>query len=188
MSSKSVALILGAGPRVGSAVASKFASSGYAVALASRKGSGAVNADGYLTIKADLTKTESIKEAFGAAKAQFGSAPSVVVYNAAALTPPPVEGSPLSIPAESFVSDLTLNTTSPYVAAQQALEGWATLPQDVTKAFIYTGNVLNVQILPVPLFLTLGVGKSASAYWIGTADAAYADKGYRWVLQASVRF
>ncbi|KAI9150097.1 NAD(P)-binding protein [Paramyrothecium foliicola] len=179
MASNLVALILGAGPNVGASVASKLASNGYKIAVASRSGNGTKNADGYLTLKADFTKPESIPALFESVKKEFNAAPTVVVYNAAALYSPPVEDSVLSIPLENFVSDLSINTVSPYAAAQQAVAGWETLPKNTKKSFIYTGNALNTTILPVPLLLTLGVGKSASAHWLGLADALYAPKGYK---------
>lgn len=174
----SVALILGAGPRIGAAVSAQFAASGYKVAVASRNGTGAVNDEGYLSLKADFSKPESISSVFEAVRSQLG-APSVVIYNAAALTPPPDQTSALSIPADRFTSDFNVNTVSPYVAAQEAVRGWDALPKDVKKSFIYTGNMLNVAVAPVPMMLNLGVGKSASAYWIGVADATYKAKGYR---------
>ncbi|PMD37717.1 hypothetical protein L207DRAFT_464162, partial [Hyaloscypha variabilis F] len=179
MAAKSVVLILGAGPRVGASVAEKFASIGYQVALASRSGSGSKTDKGFLSLKADFTKPDSIPALFQAVKTEFHTAPSVVVYNAAALTPPSDNDSALSVSAESVASDLTVNTVSAYVAAQQALIGWETLPKDIKKTFIYTGNMLNAAIVPVPMFLDLGMGKSASAFWIGVADATYSAKGYR---------
>jgi NAD(P)-dependent dehydrogenase (short-subunit alcohol dehydrogenase family) len=112
-------------------------------------------------------------------KKRLGVAPSVVVYNAAALTPPPDDSSVLSISQDSFVKDININTISPYTAAQEAVKGFASLSEGIKKTFIYTGNMLNTVIMPVPMVLTLGVGKSASAYWIGTADALYKEKGYR---------
>lgn len=181
MSVKSVALILGAGPRVGSAVATKLASSGYAVAVASRTGTDSRNSDGFFSIKIDLSQSASVKTAFEAVKAEFGAAPTLVIYNAASLTPPPVQGSIFSIPAERLAADLVVNTVSPFAAAQQAVEGWATLPGGAAKVFIYTGNISNVKIVPVPITVTLGVGKSASSYWVGMADNTYSGQGYRQV-------
>ncbi|KAK6956564.1 hypothetical protein Daesc_001842 [Daldinia eschscholtzii] len=172
-------LILGAGPRVGASVAQKFAGNGYKVAIASRSGTGAKTAEDFLSLKADFTKPESIPALFDAVKTEFQTAPSVVVYNAAATTNPPDKDSALSIPVDSVVADLNVNTVSPYAAAQQAVKGWATLPKETKKSFIYTGNILNINILPIPLFLNLGVGKSASAYWIGAADAIYSPQGFR---------
>lgn len=173
MSANSVALILGAGPRVGASVAAKFASKGYKVAVASRSGTGSKTPEGFFSLKADFTKPDSIASLFDAVQAEFHAAPGVVVYNAAALTAPPDNNSVFSITAESVVSDLNVNTVSPYVAAQQAARGWETLSKDTKKAFIYTGNMLNVAIMPVPMLLDLGMGKSASAFWLGVADATY---------------
>lgn len=174
-----VVLILGSGPRVGAAVAEKFAGNGYSVALAFRKGTGSKTPEGYFSIQADFNKPETMPTIFDAVKSELGAAPSVVIYNAAALTPPPDQGSVLSIPAERLAADLNVNTVSPYAAAQQAVKGWGAPGSDTKKTFIYTGNIQNAVVLPVPLMLNLGVGKSASAYWIGAADAMYAGKGYR---------
>ncbi|KAL2822877.1 hypothetical protein BJX63DRAFT_438860 [Aspergillus granulosus] len=179
MAPQPVALILGAGRRVGASVAATFQAQGYSVATVSRSGTGAKTPEGYLSLAADFANPSSIPALFDSVKDTFGVAPSVVVYNAASLTPPPDNDSVLSIPVESVVSDLNVNTVSPYVAAQKAVEGWATLPGDVKKTFIYTGNPLNVLVAPVPPFLNLGVGKRASTYWIAVADVTYAAKGYR---------
>jgi len=177
MSAKPVALILGAGPRIGTSVAAKLVAMGYNVAAVSRKGANVEEA--VFSLKADFTKPESITAVFDEVKTKFHAAPSVVIYNAAALTSPPFQDSLFSIPAEKFGLDLNVNTVSPYVAAQQAVIGWETLPKDTKKTFIYTGNAQNALVLPVPLMLNLGVGKSASAYWIGVADTLYSAKGYR---------
>lgn len=179
MASKPVVLILGSGPRVGLSVAKKFASSGYSVAIASRSGSGSKNEQGYLSLQADLTKPDTVPALFAAVKSEFQTAPSAVVYNAAGLTVPPNKDSVLSVPTESVVSDLNINTVTPYVAAQQAVAAWESLPKETKKTFIYTGNILNTKILPVPMMINLGVGKSASAYWVGTADTLYSAQGYR---------
>jgi NAD(P)-dependent dehydrogenase (short-subunit alcohol dehydrogenase family) len=179
MTVKQVVLILGAGPRIGGAVAAKFAEMNYSVALASRRGTGNLDSNGCLSLQADFSRPETVAPLFEEVRVKLGAAPSVVVYNAAALTPPPDVSNVLSVSQKDFMSDININTVSPYTAAQEAVKGFATLPQGIKKTFIYTGNILNTAILPVPALLTLGVGKSASAYWIGTADALYRDKGYR---------
>lgn len=179
MAASPVVLILGAGPRIGASVAKKFAGNGYKVAVASRSGSNTKTADGFLSLKADFTKPDSIPALFDAVKNEFHTSPSVVVYNAGSLTNPPDKDSVLSVSAESVASDLTVNTVSPYVAAQQAVSGWMTLPNETKKTFIYTGNITNVSILPMPMMLDIGMGKSASASWIGLADALYSGRGFR---------
>ncbi|KAI4605548.1 hypothetical protein J4E86_011589 [Alternaria arbusti] len=183
MSTKPVALILGAGPNVGLAISTSFTILNYRVATASRSGTNSINPDtGILTLKADFTAPTSIPNLFSLVLKEYGTSPSVVVWNAAALTPPPVEESVLSISQEQFAKDLNVNTVSPYVAAQEAVKSWESMGEEHAgdkKTFIYTGNTLNQTIAPVPLFLTLGVGKSASAHWVGMADALYKEKGYR---------
>ncbi|KAG0651933.1 hypothetical protein D0Z07_1239 [Hyphodiscus hymeniophilus] len=172
MAANPVVLILGAGPRTGVSVAESFASKGYKVAVVSRNGNGSKNDKGYLSLKADFTNPDSIPAVFEAVKTD------VIVYNAAALTNPPEKDSALSIPGDSVTLDLKVNTVSPYIAAQQAVAGWETLPKDTKKTFIYTGNMLNVSIIPVPLFLDLGMGKAASAFWIGVADTTYSSRDF----------
>jgi NAD(P)-dependent dehydrogenase (short-subunit alcohol dehydrogenase family) len=178
MSSRPVVLILGSGPRVGASVARKFANTGYSVAITSRKATRGTTAEGYFSINADFSDPSSIPAVFDAVKAEFQAAPSVVVYNAAALTPP--AGDDLfSIPVKSLDTDLNINTVSVYAAAQQAVQGWETLPKDAKKVFIFTGNKQNTGIAPMLLTVTLGIGKSASAYLIGAADRQYSNHGYR---------
>ncbi|KAK9311561.1 hypothetical protein V1524DRAFT_387548 [Lipomyces starkeyi] len=179
MAANPIVLILGAGPRIGASVAEKFASNGYAVAVASRSGTGTKTAKGFLSLKADFTKPDSIPALFDAVKTEFHASPRVFVYNAATLTPAPDKDSVLSISVESVASDLNVNTISPYVAAQQAVSGWQTLPKETKKTFICTGNIMNVSIVPMPLMLNLGIGKSASAFWIGLANATYSAQGFR---------
>lgn len=179
MAASPVVLILGAGRRVGACVADKFASSGYKVAVVSRSGSGTKSDKGFLSLKADLANPDSVSALFEAVKAEFDAAPNVVVYNAAAATNPPDNESVFSISAESVISDLNVNTVTPFVVAQEAVRAWETLPKETKKTFIYTGNVQNVSVLPVPLLMSLGIGKAGSAYWIGVADATSAAPGLR---------
>lgn len=176
-----VALILGYGPGIGASVAKKFASNGYKVAVASRSGNGSQTAEGFLSLKADFTQPDSIPALFDIVKSEFQAAPSVVVYNAAVRTPPLDKDNVFTTPTEAIVSDLNINTVSPYVAAQQATKEWEALPKELKKTFIYTGNILNTVVLPSPMMMTLGMGKSASAYWIGVADAQFSAQGSRQV-------
>ena len=79
---------------------------------------------------------------------------------------------------------MNINTTSAFVAAQQAVLGFEQLSDSVTKTFIYTGNVLNTTTM-VPL-MYLGIGKSATAHMIQCAATAYKDRGYRYVSSTSI--
>lgn len=81
------------------------------------------------------------------------------------------------ITTEQFTRDLNVNTTSVFVAAKLAVEGFETLPASAARTFLYTGNALNTVAVP-PLF-TLGVGKTATAHMIECAAIAYREKGYK---------
>ncbi|RGP74102.1 short chain type dehydrogenase [Fusarium sporotrichioides] len=170
-----VILILGYGANVGQAVASKFSSQGYRVAVAARSIKEADSTDTQLNISSDFTKTDDIVNAFDKVKKEFGI-PSVVVYNASAGNLSPAKD-PFDLPLKDLDYNIDLNIRSPFVAVQQAVAGFAQLPESASRTFIYTGNILNVAMIPG--FLALGVGKSGGAYMIWSASAAYKDRGYK---------
>jgi NAD(P)-dependent dehydrogenase (short-subunit alcohol dehydrogenase family) len=178
MASK-ILLVLGAGSNIGRGVADRFLAAGYRVALVSRSAPASSGSDSTLHLQADLKDPSSVPGIFDAVKARFGAAPTVVVYNAAALTPPADTSNIFSVPVEDLDKDLAIANTSPYVAAGLAYKGFEEAANDAPKAFIYTGNVLAAVTRPAPFVVTLGIGKSAASYWIGAASALYKDKGYR---------
>ncbi|WWC60603.1 uncharacterized protein I303_103177 [Kwoniella dejecticola CBS 10117] len=170
-----VVLILGSGPNIGQAVARLFGSKGYKVALASRSVKEAESTDNHLNIPSDFSKIDDVVNAFTKVKQVFGP-PSVVVHNvsASSLSPP---DDPFALSYEEFNKDTTINIHSAFIAAQQAVKSFTELPSTAARTFIYTGNVLNVQILP--RFISQGVGKSGGAHMIWAASAVYKDKGYK---------
>lgn len=84
---------------------------------------------------------------------------------------------PFALSLADLSHDTTINIYSAFVAAQQAVLGFAQLPVSAARAFICTGNVLNVSILP--RFLSQGIGKSGAAHLIWAAADAYKDRGYK---------
>ncbi|KAJ5516053.1 hypothetical protein N7527_007613 [Penicillium freii] len=170
-----VILILGSGPNIGQHVARAFAAKGYKVALASRSLKEEDSNDDQVHISADLSDPHSVKDIFSKVKGSLGL-PSVVVYNAAATTSNNPEN-PLSLPLADFNRDFQINTTSAFVAAQQAALSFEQLPDHRSKTFIYTGNILNST--PIASLLDLGVGKSATAHIIRSAAAAYSNRGFK---------
>ncbi|KAH8674945.1 hypothetical protein BGZ61DRAFT_361029 [Ilyonectria robusta] len=171
-----IVLILGAGPNIGQNVARAFVAKGYKAALVSRKLKEADSTPDQLNIASDLSDPNAVISAFSKVKTELGDHPSVVVHNVAAVTPNP-PNDPLALGLADFTRDLNINTTSAFVAAQQAAIGFAKLPSSASKTFIYTGNILNTTVMG-PL-LDLGVGKSATAHIIQSAAAAYKDRGYK---------
>lgn len=86
---------------------------------------------------------------------------------------------PFAISSTDFARDLTVNAVSVFVAAQQAVQGFAELPASAAKSFFYTGNITNVTALP--RFMDQGAGKSASAHMMMAAAAAYKEKAFKYV-------
>jgi len=170
-----VALILGAGSNIGHHVAAAFAAKGYKIVLAARSLKEEDSTPNQLNIKSDFSDPDSVVKAFAKVKSELGL-PSVVVYNTAAVTKNEPQN-PLGLALKDFSRDLDINTTSAFVAAQQAVLAFAALPESASRTFIYTGNALNTTT--VPMFLDLGVGKSATAHIIQSAAAAYRDKGFK---------
>ncbi|TKX21201.1 hypothetical protein C1H76_6742 [Elsinoe australis] len=176
MSSKApIALILGSGPNIGQHVAQAFSAKGYKIVLASRSPKSVDKVSDQVHITSDLSDPSSVAKVFEQVKA-LGNPPSVVVYNAAAFTPTdPTD--PLTLDVAAFRRDLNINTNSAYAAAHEAVAGFADLLDSTSRTFIYTGNILNTKVLAP--FLTLGVGKTATAYIIELAANAYKDRGYK---------
>ncbi|KAJ5666623.1 hypothetical protein N7462_011032 [Penicillium macrosclerotiorum] len=175
LSTSPVVLILGAGPNIGQSIARAFAARGYKVALSARSLKDEDSSSNQVTICSDLSDPQSVIKVFSKVKESLG-VPSVVVYNAAAATINDAKD-PLSLALSDFTRDLNINTTSAFVAAQQAALGFGELPESASKTFIYTGNMLNTTSLP-PL-LSLGVGKSAMAHVVESAAKAYTDRGFK---------
>ncbi|KPM45544.1 hypothetical protein AK830_g972 [Neonectria ditissima] len=176
MAAKSpIVLIIGAGPNIGQAVARNFASKGYKVALAARSLKAADSTANQLNIPSDFSKPDDVVNAFTKVKEVLGI-PSVVVYNVSANHFTPADD-PFSLSFADFSSDTNINIHGAFIAAQQAVSGFAQLPASAARTFIYTGNVLNVAILP--RFLSQGIGKSGAAHMIWAASDAYKDRGYK---------
>ncbi|OGE53917.1 hypothetical protein PENARI_c007G08563 [Penicillium arizonense] len=175
MATTPILLLLGAGSNIGHHVARSFAEKGYKVALVARSLKEEDSTPDQINIPADLSDPASVAEVFSKVRARLGH-PSVVVYNAAALTPNNAT-SPLSLLLADFIRDTNTNTISAFAAAQQAVLSFDQLPESASRTFIYTGNILNTTTIP-PL-LDLGVGKAATAHIIQSAASAYADRGYK---------
>jgi len=180
MTALKVLLVLGAGKNIGESLAHSFKAAGYKIVLVSRSAAdGQTTSEGYLTLKADLSKPATIPSLFESVKAKLGGPPTVVVYNAASLPAPTDPTNPFTIPIESLESGLALMNTSAYIAAREAVAGFDSLPKDAPKAFLYTGNALAAITVPVVPYVSLGIGKSTASYWIGAASQIYKEKGYK---------
>ncbi|KAI1753939.1 putative short chain type dehydrogenase [Xylaria castorea] len=175
MSSAKIILIVGAGPRLGQGIASRFRDGGYKVALAARSLSTGLSAEGTLEIKIDLADPTSLPQMFETVK-QFWGVPNVVVYNGAKrlVTPP---DDPFSASLETIKASRTVGFDSAYITAQEALRGFKQLPSSTPKAFIFTGNTLNQ--IAIPGVSPFAYGKVSAAMMIEYAANAYGRNGFR---------
>ncbi|PPJ61365.1 hypothetical protein CBER1_09460 [Cercospora berteroae] len=176
MASK-ILLFIGSGANIGASTVKTFLAAGYKVAQASRSLKPEDSTEDNLHLVVDATKPESITKAFEETRKKLGE-PNVVIYNAAAAHFGGGADTLNHVSLSDFTTDLTINTTSPFVAAQEALKSFNTLPSATRKTFFFTGNLLNEQ-KAIPGLLTLGVGKSATAYLIAEADLVYRKQGIR---------
>jgi hypothetical protein len=80
---------------------------------------------------------------------------------------------------------LNINTVSAFAAAKEATLGFEQLPESASRTFIYTGNILNTDIV-IPQFMSLGVGKSATAHLIHSAANIYTARGFKYVYNNGV--
>ncbi|KAF9007249.1 hypothetical protein BDZ89DRAFT_1120102 [Hymenopellis radicata] len=178
MSSKLVAVIIGAGSNVGGSVAQTLAKQNYQVAVGARTTRDKVP-EGYYPFSVDVTKPESIKPAFEKVVADIGP-PNVVIFNAATLVPADAED-PLSFPLSKFNQGHTV-TESFYIAAQEALASFRSpVHKESPKAFIVTGNLL--AFVPAaantaPQF-GLGLQKRSEAYLTELFHNVYGIEGIR---------
>ncbi|KAK1056508.1 hypothetical protein LTR74_014863 [Friedmanniomyces endolithicus] len=177
-----VALILGAGPNIGDAVAAKFAANGYQISLAARSISiGISDQTGFLGTQGDLSDPHVVSSVFRTTTQSFGP-PNVVVYNACyptkvahrLLTPP---DDPLSASLEDLEASRRAGLESAFVAAQEALKGFKTFAAGTPTAFIYTGNTLNQ--IAIPGVLPFALAKTAAAMLMEYATNAYGKDWYR---------
>lgn len=83
---------------------------------------------------------------------------------------------PLQLSAQRLTESLAVNVTSPYIAAAQAVKLWSTLPDTVSKTFLFTGNMTTTQLWPSTNML--GIGKNGTAY-VSTCFQNYLARKFR---------
>jgi hypothetical protein len=86
---------------------------------------------------------------------------------------------PLSLSLSEVEADLKVNITSLYAAASEAVKGFESLPEDATKTFAFVGNKQSHGFI-IPSMVSLGMGKAAAAYMIGSSAAEYSKKGFKY--------
>ncbi|KAH3669158.1 hypothetical protein WICMUC_004997 [Wickerhamomyces mucosus] len=179
--SDNIAIIFGAGSKIGLSVTNKFLSNDYKVVTVSRSDFKIDNEDqyseNYYHFKADLTDLSVVPKVFAKTKELFGE-PRVIIYNAAAVRWNEGKDDVFDPPVEELIEHTNVNTFAVYSALQQAIKIYPNIKSSKPKTFIFTGNAQN--LLTFPTLFTLGVGKSATYSALQVADNVYGSKyGYR---------
>jgi NAD(P)-dependent dehydrogenase (short-subunit alcohol dehydrogenase family) len=120
-----IAAVIGVGPGLGSAVAYKFASQGYRVALMSRTLEKLLpveqkikqNGGEAISIPTDATNESSVKDAYSKILEKFGAAPDVLVYNAGSFS----MGSVLDTSVQQFEKNFSTNCTGAFISTKYFL-------------------------------------------------------------------
>ncbi|MDP8948003.1 MAG: SDR family NAD(P)-dependent oxidoreductase [Actinomycetota bacterium] len=152
-----VAAILGVGPGLGAAVARRFASEGFAVALMARSNESVAgvreeiegNGGTALCVSADATDPASVEAAFGQVRSVLGN-PEVFVYNAGAFQ----MGGVLEIPPHRFDECFKANCAGAFYAAQQVLQA---MIEEGRGTILFTGATASLR--GSARFSALAVGK-----------------------------
>jgi len=127
MASRKVAVVVGAGPGIGAAVARRFAKEGYTVALFARKKEKLqalkeeiekeTNASGkVLAVAADVGDAEQVQRAFDEVRASVGD-PEVLIFNAAGFA----YGNFLDLQPEKFTEAWKVSALGAFLSSQQVL-------------------------------------------------------------------
>jgi NAD(P)-dependent dehydrogenase (short-subunit alcohol dehydrogenase family) len=157
MTSAKVAVVLGVGPGLGSAIARRFASEGFALGLMARtlekltpiqqeiENSGSQA----LSISVDATDPTSVADAFEQVRSQLGN-PEVFIYNAGAFK----MGGILEISPQQFEESWKANCFGAFLGAQQVLPA---MVEQGRGTILLTGATAALR--GGPRFSCLAVGK-----------------------------
>jgi len=157
MSQAKVAVIVGVGPGLGSAITHRFAREGFTVVLMSRSGEtitdikNQILASGgkAIAIATDVTEIKSVQSAFAQVLSQLGT-PEVLIYNAGNFQ----MASILELTPEQFETNWQVNCLGAFLAVKQVL------PQMVERrrgTILFTGATAALR--GSARFASLAVGK-----------------------------
>jgi len=159
MPEKSVCIIAGMGPGVSFAVARRFGTAGFSVAMLARRAdrlaefekelqSAGVPARGYAV---DLGVEAQVRGAFQKIEGELGPA-GVLIYNASAGHP----GRPTSLSERALLADFRINVVAPLWCVQEVLDGMIDAGRGT---IVFTGGGL--ALAPQTDFASLSIGKAA---------------------------
>ncbi|MFD5769133.1 SDR family NAD(P)-dependent oxidoreductase [Streptomyces sp. NPDC127049] len=167
------ALVIGAGPGIGQAVARRFAREGLPVGLVARTKetvSAAAEALGPLGVRAlpltaDVTDEAGLRAALDTAVAELGE-PDVVVYNAAVIRPDAVG----ELPHHDHLATYAVNVLGALTTAAHLLPAMARRGRGT---FVVTGGMPEMK----PPYVSLSLGKAGVRALVELLDTEYGPSG-----------
>lgn len=164
------AIVLGAGPGLGLALATAYAGTGRPVALVGRseeqvRGLAEQVGHGAIGLAADLSDPDQVREVIDRATAQIGT-PDVIHYNASVL----IEGTPSQVPLDVVETSWRVGCLGAWAALQAGVA-----VMDPGSAFLVTGGGLALN--PWPPASALASSKAALRNLV--LAAAKEDTGLR---------
>ncbi|MFC0626809.1 SDR family NAD(P)-dependent oxidoreductase [Kribbella deserti] len=165
------AVVIGAGPGIGTAVARRFAKEGLPVTVIARSRStvdSAIEALGpveALGVLADSTDAEALRSALDQAIEEYGT-PEVVVYNAAIIQ----ADSPGELAVQDHLDAWAVNVVGAITAAGHVLPAMAARG---SGSFLVTGGMPE----PVPAYTSLSLGKAGLRALVELLHTQYGESG-----------
>jgi NAD(P)-dependent dehydrogenase (short-subunit alcohol dehydrogenase family) len=155
-SSPPVCAVVGVGPGLGLALARRFARENFKIAALARRQAAvdevaASLGGGAVGVAVDAADPAAVTAALARVKQQLGP-PSVLIYNAAALT----AGAPSTLAPERVLADFTVNVVSALAAVQAVLPDMRAAGRGTV---LLTGGGFALE--PQPGYASLGLGKAA---------------------------
>ncbi|MFC5703391.1 SDR family NAD(P)-dependent oxidoreductase [Cohnella faecalis] len=156
--SKPIIAVVGAGPGVSAAVARKFGSNGFRVALVARN---AISLDALATelreqeietyfVTADASRPESLSDAFRSIREQLGE-PDVLLYNAAAIS----KAAATALDERQLIEDFKVNVVGALTSVKEVVPRFVGRKEG---AVLITGG--GFALHPHPDYASLSIGKA----------------------------
>ncbi|WP_405763502.1 SDR family NAD(P)-dependent oxidoreductase [Streptomyces sp. NBC_01420] len=167
------ALVIGAGPGIGQAVARRFAREGLPVALIARtKETATAAAESVaalgvraLPLVADAADETALRDALDAAAGELGE-PDIVVYNVAAIRPDTIG----ELSHRDHTDAYAVNVLGALTAAAHTLPG---MGRRGRGTFVVTGGMPEMK----PQYVSLSLGKAGVRALVELLDAEYGPSG-----------
>ncbi|MFD4899410.1 SDR family NAD(P)-dependent oxidoreductase [Streptomyces sp. NPDC058411] len=167
------ALIIGAGPGIGQAVAQRFAREGLPVALIARtkeRVAAAAASIGSLGVQAvalaaDVNDEAELRDALNTVARELGE-PDIVVYNAATIRRDAIG----ELPIRAHLDTYAVNVLGALTAAAHTLPGMA---RRGGGTFVITGGMPEMK----PQYVSLSLGKAGVRALVELLDAEYGPSG-----------